>query len=146
MGIVTIAVGAAMEKLPWSEEYETGIKIIDKQHRALFRSLDGFTLAIYDGEGKEKLKQLMWFLDDYVNEHFDTEEKLMLSNNYPEYDVHVRAHEQFATLFKNIKKDFQDRGGDTYLAIRLEKEIRVWWENHILVMDKKYVPYIGTRH
>ncbi len=131
-----------MERLTWSEEYETGIKIIDTQHRALFRSIDSFTLAVYDGEGRDKLKQLIWFLDDYVNEHFDTEEKLLLSNEYPEFNEHVRAHEQFTALFKDIKKDFQDRGGDTYLAIRLEKEIRNWWENHILIMDKKYVPYI----
>jgi hemerythrin len=131
-----------MERLTWSDEFETGVEIIDQQHRALFRSIDGFTLAIYEGEGKGKLKQLMWFLDDYVNDHFDTEEKLLLQNDYPDINVHVNAHEQFTALFKEIKKEFLDRGGDSYLAIRLEKEIRNWWESHILKMDMKYVPYI----
>jgi hemerythrin len=98
----------------------------------------------YNGEGKEKLKQLMWFLDDYVNEHFDTEEKLLFLSNYPEINAHTNAHEQFRALFKEIKKEFLDRGGNSYLAIRLEKEIRNWWENHILKMDMKYIPYIQT--
>ena len=131
-----------MDRIGWSSEFETGIKIIDEQHNELFRIMDTFAIAIYGGEGKNKLSQLLIFLDNYIQVHFNTEEKLLALNNYSEYDEHIKMHGQFASIFNDYQKDVIQRGGDSYLAMRLEKEIRSWWENHILKTDVKYVPQI----
>jgi hemerythrin len=131
-----------MERITWHPEYETGIKIIDEQHQELFRIMDKFAIAIYDGEGKNKLEQLLLFLDDYTHVHFKTEEELLALNNYEEYDEHIKTHRDFVSLFHDFQDEFDNRGGDSYLAMRLDKEIRNWWENHILKTDMQYVPYI----
>ncbi len=131
-----------MERIIWVPEFETGIEIIDDQHNRLFRTMDNFAIAIYGGEGKTKLRQLLIFLDEYIHDHFNTEEKLLSLNNYPEYDEHIKKHKQFTSMFNDYREDFNQRGSDTYLAKRLEKEIRNWWENHILNIDMKYAPQI----
>ena len=131
-----------MKPFNWEDNFNTGISIIDTQHQELFRRIDHLTLALYDGEGKVELKDLLSYLDSYVNEHFETEESLMKKNRFPQYDKHLEKHRGFKELFSDIKQDFKDRGGDAYLAIRFEKEIRTWWENHVLKTDMEYVPYI----
>ena len=131
-----------MEVFQWSEQYETGISIIDLQHKELFRRIDNLTLAIYDGEGKSALKTLLEYLDSYVTEHFKTEERIMEKNRYPGIDKHIEKHHAFREILSGIEQEFKDKGGDTYLAIRFEKEIRKWWENHILKTDREYIPYL----
>ena len=66
-----------MKPFNWEDSFDTGISIIDTQHQELFRRIDHLTLALYDGEGKVELKDLLSYLDSYVNEHFKTEESLM---------------------------------------------------------------------
>jgi len=131
-----------MEEFKWTEKFNTGITSIDRQHRELFREIDKLALAIYTGESKRHLKGSLNFLEEYIENHFLDEENLMELNYYNDFDKHARQHKQFRILFENFKDDFAQRGGDSYLAIRLEKEIRKWWEYHILNIDMMYVPYI----
>ena len=131
-----------MERFQWTDQYNTGILTIDMQHRELFRRIDNLTLALYDGEGKPALKTLLGFLDSYIIEHFRTEEEYMKKNSYPGFEKHLEKHHTFRKLLADVEQEFNDKGGDTYLAIRFEKEIRKWWENHILQTDMQYVPYM----
>jgi len=133
------------EKFAWTSEYETGIDEIDRQHRDLFKKFDNFSIAIYNGEGKNQLKELMAFIDSYINNHFKEEEELLSLNNYPDIYKHLEYHKKFTSIFGIFKKEFEKRGGDTYMALQLEKEIRGWWKNHILTVDKLYVPYITIK-
>ena len=82
------------------------------------------------------------FLEKYVEEHFEDEEHLMKINDYPKFSEHVNQHDSFKNLFHDIKNDFIKKGGDTYLAICIEREVRKWWENNVLKIDMLYVPYI----
>ena len=133
------------EKFTWTSDYETGIDVIDAQHRDLFKKFDNFCLAIYGGEGKTRLGELISFLDIYIQDHFEVEEALMSINNYPEYYKHIELHRKFSAIYNRFKKEFEKRGGDTYMALQLEREIRGWWKNHILSADMMYVPYISLR-
>ncbi len=134
-----------IEKFIWTENYCTGIEVIDNQHQELFRKFDKCSLAIYKGEGKSILREIISFIDIYVNDHFDDEERLMTINKYPDYYKHIEFHKNFRGIFNSFKKDFEQRGGDAYLALQLEKEIRNWWKNHILTIDMLYVPYIKIK-
>ena len=131
-----------MEKFQWSDKYNTTLKSIDRQHKELFKHIDVFGLAIYKGVNKKDLEKLLQFLEQYVEHHFSSEEDLMRFNNYKDLKKHIEQHDNFRELFADFKHDFETRGGDLYLAIRLEKEIRNWWEYHVLNIDMMYVPYI----
>ena len=126
----------------WDNGLETGIEKIDEQHKELFRRIDQLELAIYKGAAKSELKQLVEYLDSYIIEHFKTEEKLLLNSDYPAFPQHVAQHNLFRTLCNNILNEYKQKGGDNYLAIDVDKQMRKWWENHIMKMDLAYVPYI----
>jgi hemerythrin len=133
-----------MERFQWTDQYNTGISIIDMQHKELFRRIDNLTLSLYDGEGRTELKTLLGFLDSYVIEHFRTEEEYMQKSSFPGFEKHREKHQAFIELLSKIKQEFEKKGGGSYLAIRVEKEIRKWWEVHILKLDMEYIPYMTT--
>lgn len=130
------------KKDPWEPAYNTGIAVIDEQHHELFRKIDALTLALYEGKGMDELRALMSHLQKYILEHFETEEELMRRHHYPEYHEHVKQHRVFEGLFETMRSEFESRGGGVYVAIRIEREVRRWWEQHILGRDRGYIPYI----
>jgi len=126
----------------WDSRLETGIKQIDEQHKELFKRIDQLELAVYKGKAAAELIKLLEYLESYITKHFEMEEKLMLENFYPDYALHVRQHQQFRSIWTEVLNKFKNRGGDSYLAIDVDKQMRKWWENHILKMDMAYIPYL----
>lgn len=133
-----------MAKWQWDKRLETGIELIDYQHKELFRRIDKLELAMYSGESSMELIYLIKYLESYVTEHFEAEEKLMLEVDYPDLFNHRKEHNEFRILAQEIMSSCQDKGADTYLAINVDKQMRRWWENHILKQDMEYVSFIKT--
>lgn len=134
-----------MERFEWSEKYCTNIDQIDRQHRDLLYEIDRFGIAILNGESRQSLEKMLIFLEEYVENHFLLEEKLMRESKYDDQFRHIKNHNTFRALFSEFVDEFNKRGGDSYLALRLEREIRKWWIDHILDEDMKYVPYLKVK-
>ncbi len=126
----------------WTSSLETGIDLIDEQHKELFNKIDKLELAIYKGRSTIELGNLMKYLESYIGEHFEIEEQLMLDHTYPDFAAHSRQHNEFRKIFTGILDSCKNRGADSYLAINVDKEMRKWWENHILKMDMAYIPFV----
>ena len=133
-----------MEAFKWTDKYRTHIRPIDKQHRELFERLNRLTPAVYKGECKKNLREPGDFFGNYIEEHLGLEEELMRRGNYPDYVIHVLVHDRFRKMFRDFMVELDRRGGDSYLAIQIEKDLRRWWENHILKSDMRYVPHISA--
>lgn len=131
-----------MEKWQWNSRLETGIKVIDEQHKGLFKRIDQLEIAIYKGTAAEELKKIIEYLNSYIIEHLEAEEKILRDNNYIDYAKHKKQHDEFRTLCEHIIAQYNESGPDSYLAIDVDKQMRKWWEDHILKMDMAYVPYI----
>lgn len=130
-----------MGKWEWNSRLETGIKEIDEQHKGLFEQIDRLELAIYKGSAIEELKSIIEYLNVYINEHLETEEKLLRDCNFLDFEKHFEQHEEFRSLVAELLNRYK-KGADSYLALDVDKQLRKWWENHILKMDMAYVPYI----
>ena len=131
-----------MDGFQWDDRFETGIEIIDKQHQELFKRIDNLALAVYEGKGKSELNKIVDYLETYINDHFALEERLMYINDFPQYVEHLKKHQEFTIFFERIADEMEVKGTDTYLAIRVEKEVRDWWQTHVLKADMQYVPFI----
>ncbi|HNX24620.1 MAG TPA: hemerythrin family protein [Spirochaetota bacterium] len=130
-----------MGKWEWNSRLEAGIKEIDEQHKGLFEQIDRLELAIYKGSAIEELKSIIEYLNVYINEHLETEEKLLRDCNFFDFEKHFEQHEEFRSLVAELLNRYK-KGADNYLALDVDKQLRKWWENHILKMDMAYVPYI----
>jgi len=129
----------------WKEEYLVGIESIDEQHKKLFARMDALTLALYKGQAVSEIEELVDFLDEYTVYHFNHEEDLMMKYRYPDMLKHIELHKKFKSILFSFKSEFNKRGPSHNLALRLEKEIIVWYKNHILIVDKKMSMYLNEK-
>ena len=56
---------------------ETGVPVVDGDHRALIDQINGLSDALRQGAAKDKLAASLMFLNRYVREHFLREEKVL---------------------------------------------------------------------
>jgi hemerythrin len=63
--------------LEWTENLSVGVELIDTQHRELIHRFSSLIDACQEHRAKDKITELLAFLDDYVVFHFGEEQQLM---------------------------------------------------------------------
>jgi hemerythrin len=125
----------------WDEKNNTGIKIIDEQHRGIVATINTFYFFIKKGEGLKAVTPTLKVLELFTELHFNTEEDLMAGSGFPDYNNHISFHKELLNRTKVIALEANIHG-DANLALKFLKE---WWLNHINIEDRKYVPYIKKK-
>ncbi|MHB8843933.1 MAG: bacteriohemerythrin [Nitrospirota bacterium] len=131
-------------------ELNLGISELDDQHQAFYLHVVGLRRALTDGVGgRDKLMKTLRYLDAFVSEHFNAEERYMRLHNYPGILVHRAEHEAFAKAVAAFKKkalDLEARGEVTgFLAVEIEQHLEKWMTGHILKLDRKMADFIRGR-
>lgn len=122
--------------IEWTEDLAVGFKEIDDQHKELFNMINRMLDACSQGKGKEVLNEILGFLENYVVNHFGTEEKLMQQYNYPDYANHKKYHEQFIKSFMELKQEMATTGPGTHIVIMTNRTVVGWLNSHIRNVDK----------
>lgn len=122
----------------WHEKFNTGIKLIDEQHKELFaiasRVRDLF-LDQYAFDKYDRLIVLITELRDYTLYHFKTEEHYMQEVKYKKYFSHKVQHDDFAKKLQQIDFHEIDQNQDQYIE-ELLGIVSSWIISHILENDK----------
>jgi hemerythrin len=131
-------------------DFNIGIGEFDEQHRAFFLHMVSLRRALIDGTGgRDKLMNLLRFLDTFVEEHFAAEERYMRRHNYPGILVHRLDHEKFAKNVADFKKKAKDLDSRdevlSFLAVEIEQRLEKWLDGHIRTMDRKMAGYLRER-
>lgn len=77
---------------------------------------------------------LLSFLEDYVVNHFQEEEELMLKHQYAGYETHKRAHEQFRNHVKELRENFNNNKPLTHVIFHIRRIIDAL-THHIRTID-----------
>lgn len=123
----------------FTDDYLTGIDLIDKEHKELFRIVDKANHLInsYDASSSyDKIISILDGLKDYTKEHFKDEEEYMESIHYDGLAAQKRAHEAFIDKLENIDLEKIEDKPQEYLQELIEFLLG-WLINHILHTDKK---------
>ena len=131
----------ALVDIAWSDEFATGIDIIDEQHKQLFEYFD----QIQEMLGNKDIEQLPYVVQglvDYAISHNSFEESLMRSAGYPVLDAHHQVHESFRQRALNYKSRLEKGENPLIIAREARTDIGLWLMNHIRCEDKHYVPYV----
>ena len=123
--------------MKWTSNLSIGHPIIDEQHQQLFNKLQELVnlAACYK---KEAIVEIIAFFEEYVIEHFETEELLMQQHNYSDYAVHKAQHLIFMNRLNEFKqKHEQAQNGPLYLALKIQQTLLDWWLSHIGNYDKQ---------
>lgn len=123
----------------FTDEYLTGIELIDSEHKELFRIVDkaNHLVKSYDNlSGFDSIIEILNELKNYTKEHFADEEEYMEGIGYEGLDAQKRAHEAFIDKLNNIDMDQIEENPQENIQELLEFLLG-WLINHILHTDKK---------
>lgn len=125
----------------FSDEYLTGIELIDDEHRELFSLVNDVHKLVNDDFIFDKYDEIMHILEslrNYTEMHFHDEETYMEQIKYPGLPLQRHAHAAFIDKLVNInlsELDAMDDNQQEYLLDVLDF-LAKWLVNHILKMDK----------
>ncbi|WP_417578952.1 bacteriohemerythrin [Nitrincola sp.] len=126
----------AFEIFPWNSQLETGIAIIDDQHRNLVSLLNKLGQQYVQGVSKQAIEQILTELSDYADYHFRTEETIWKASLGGDewFSGHVDSHQLF---FEEIELLRTSQLPFSQLLEELFSFLTQWLAYHILDSDKR---------
>ena len=130
--------GGKIEALPWGQDFDTGIEVIDLQHRQLVRMLNDLIGIIGVDVNLSKINMILEDLTDYAAMHFSTEE--MIWHRHITNDAWERAHQaehrSFVEKVRALRVEQGCRPPQEILE-EITAFLRHWLTLHIIESDKR---------
>jgi len=124
--------------IEWNSTIAIDIQEIDDQHHKFIDLIAKLETAVVAHSVKEQLTEVYDGLRDYVNYHFDTEEKHFDAFGcYPNAEAHRVAHRKFTEHITELRYRFLDDA--EALTVELTRAMYDWLINHIKHMDREYI-------
>lgn len=127
-----------MARIEWKPEYETGVPVVDEQHRHLVEIINRFEDALQKGKGSRQANEILNDLTGYTQEHFATEERLLAEAGYPHLKLHQSQHRQLLQKVERFQFEFNAAG--RRITAELHEFLGYWLVNHILRDDRAFAP------
>lgn len=127
----------------WSSRFETGISIIDTQHKALFAAVNKLADSFKAGTSGNQVKESLAFLVKYTAEHFSTEEKYMQDMNYPKLTSHMAEHAQLIRKAQELQANLAE---GKPITMNVTIFLADWLKHHINEVDMGYVDFVKEKN
>jgi hemerythrin len=124
-----------MAILKWNAELDTGIDVIDGQHRRIVDYVNQLHEARERGDAAA-VGEVIESTVEYTLSHFAFEESLMEDAGYPLSKPHKKVHELFVKRVADLRMRF--RAGED-ISAELHGLLSRWLVNHIRNDDHDYV-------
>ena len=133
-----------MEKVncvAWSDTYSVGIKLLDDQHKGLVDLVnDLFNHSTGNADEEHAyFQEVIQQAQQYIFEHFVTEEECMLAVNFSGYAEHKTAHDEFKLAV--IKSVNEYKTGKILTLENFANFLKDWITSHVAIMDNQYGLY-----
>jgi hemerythrin len=125
----------------WNDEYNTGIDVIDLQHRRIVDYINELHNAI-NGNNTTIVGVVLDDLVEYTVSHFSFEESLMEEHGYLHTDSHRKTHSAFTNRIFRYQQEWAE-GKD--VSRKLLSELKVWLISHIQKDDQDYAHVISSK-
>ncbi|PVV21232.1 MAG: hypothetical protein B6D78_08440 [gamma proteobacterium symbiont of Ctena orbiculata] len=129
-----------MAHLTWKKDLDTGIEVIDGQHKQIVNYINQLDDARVT-KNRVVIAKVIDDTVDYTVSHFGFEETLIEDADYEFTRPHKRVHELFIKRVSEYKQRFDD-GED--IADELHGLLSRWLFSHIQNDDAAYVPSVKT--
>jgi len=127
----------------WRAELETGMHLIDDQHRQFGRFVNGFLKAYTRNRlDQDKLRQAFTFLQAYAREHLATEAGLMEEYEYPDKARHLGRHQYLTDWIHATAGRLESGLKLDGLAMEANAVLVDWFQTHIETVDKRLAEYL----
>ena len=128
---------------PWNSRFETGIDLIDAQHKSLFEAINTLADAFKAGNAKNQVRVSLEFLIDYTVDHFQSEERLMREMDYPRLGEHMGEHARLMEQVRDLQTELLE-GKPVTMDVTIF--LAEWLKVHIHDSDMAYVYFLKEQH
>jgi hemerythrin-like metal-binding protein len=118
------------------------VEHLDEQHRVIFDSMNRMYDSLGSKNASQTIDQTLLELRDFAQTHFNDEENLFVSLDYPDLDRHKAMHRYFVSQLGEFHHSQSESG--IALNSSLLQFLRDWFLNHILQEDRKYRNFLST--
>jgi hemerythrin len=124
----------------WKDEYNTGVKFIDDQHKYFLNIIRDLDSNLQTGVTKESAAKIFFSLVHYA-EHFLIQEEIYFKDSQlPSTQEHKDLHAAFIKRVIQFKTDY---GRDIdHTCQTMKAYLDDWFNNHILKYDKEAIDYL----
>jgi hemerythrin len=128
----------------WNESFSVNNNEIDNQHKKLILIIEELVSIVHTREYNFiKITEIVDHLEDYIKEHFEYEENLMVQYSYPYLEFHVKEHNELRYRIHNIKVFDVNRFAEFYTEILIY--LVDWLTSHIMQVDKQLGNFLIER-
>jgi len=133
-----------MDLIPWNENYNLGVPVLDAQHKYLTEIANRLFEALTLGEKGDDINNLLQKLTDGFTEHSKTEEDLLEKAGYEGLAEHKDVHKKYGQKLEDIKAAYKRLADPKIMTEELVflKEIWTW---HISETDRKFLPALKAK-
>lgn len=133
--------------LKWGPDLQTGVPAIDEQHQILVEMINEANVKLREAVEKVDVERMVRDLMNYALYHFDTEEELMVANDYlgarpEEAAKHSAEHRSFSETVANLHRDLTK--GAPVSREGLMTFLNNWLVNHILKSDMRLADFLKS--
>ncbi len=128
----------------WCSKYETGVDIVDEQHKSLVRLINEFHdgLKNRQDDRTEVFEHAAHQAVAYVRNHFATEEQWMRETGFPGYERQRLKHAEFAQKLLDCVKRFDRKNPRS--AFEFINYLADWLMSHIAIEDSNLRFHLKT--
>ncbi len=131
--------------IKWDKSLETGVELIDGQHREFISRLNAVSDAMMQGRGAGEISDTVRFLEEYVKTHFEAEESLMVKCVYPGFFEHREMHGHFKEMTEKIRQAVSEKDFKSGSAVGIHKAMSGWIVKHIKSEDFKIGKFLREK-
>jgi hemerythrin len=129
--------------IQWNDSWRIGNSSIDYDHQMLVN----ITNQLWDLKNNPRTKnadvgRILDQLVDYVKRHFEREEAIFMSSDYPKKGEHIAMHRELTKVVEDIAVVFV-REPDLLNFDEIMAFLKRWLMDHIAKHDMGYKDYIG---
>ncbi len=129
----------ARVSIEWRQEWESGNRIVDDEHRKLVELSNNLLDVSMSGRSKPETLEAVDALIDHVAIHFEDEEKILAEASYPDVVAHIKLHKGLvqAALDLRTRVDTGTVDSGTLFDFLVDKVVI----GHMINEDAKFFKY-----
>jgi hemerythrin-like metal-binding protein len=131
-------------EVTWNSRYDTGIRLVDEQHRELFEIVERLRRLVQEGAPRAEVETLLGDLLVCSERHFATEETYMSKFAYPDLPQHVAEHAAMLTSLRELSGRFQE--SHQAMALMVPTFMEGWLKHHISDGDFGFVTFLKAHN
>ncbi len=89
----------------------------------------------FSNPDEKEIEEILDNLQNYIKEHFQTEEEYMLKHHYSGYEEQRDEHNRFINRLFEAQKEYVKNGRVN--SVNIFNFVWDWFSHHILILDKQ---------